>query len=244
MGLIETLATYSLVRTLFTTDVLSRDVQDYTNNWVKQLKEMAVDLQEGRITQLMWQESIKLLFDQISLEELLAAVEFEKLLAVYEYPDLGVAVKNTRFPGLSDVPDKLLFGSKIFGMKKNRAIIPHGHKNMVSCHYVLKGDLHLRHFDKVEEDETHMIIAPTIDEIARVGSHSSISDDKNNIHWLKAETEVAFTYDVIVTNLNGVPYEVNNIDPDEAEIVSGNMIRAKKLDVQTALEKYGHDMHH
>ena len=229
---------------LFTTDVLSKDAQDYTQHWVFQLKEMALDLRKGRITPLMWQENIKVLFNQISLEELLAAVEFEKLLTNYEYPNLGVSVRRTRFPGLDEVPDKLLFGSKIFGMKKNRAIIPHGHKNMVSCHYVLKGELHLRHFDKIEEDDTHMIIAPTVDEMAQVGSHSSISDEKNNIHWLKAETEVAFTYDVIVSDLNGVPYEVDNIDPYEAEKVNGNLIRAKKLDVQTALEKYGHDMHH
>lgn len=243
-GLIETIASYSLLRTLFTSDVLSKEVSAYTSNWVKQVKELALDLRKERISQAMWQENINILFNQISLEDLLAAVEFDKLVAAYEYPDLGVAVKRTRFPGLDDVPEKLLFGSKIFGMKKNRAIIPHGHKNMVSCHYVLKGELHLRHYDKVEEDDSHMIITPTIDEMAKVGSHSSISDEKNNIHWLKAETEVAFTYDVIVSDLNGMPYEVDNIDPYDAEVISGNKIRAKKLDVQTALEKYGHDMHH
>lgn len=242
--MIETIASYSLLSTLFIREAFSADVMNYTSQWVKQLKEMALDLKKGTITQAMWQENIKTLFDQISLEELLAAVEFDKLLASYAYPDLGVAVRRTRFPGLDDVPERLQFGSKIFGMKKNRAIIPHGHKNMVSCHYVLKGELHLRHYDKVEEDDTHMIIAPTIDEVATVGSHSSISDAKNNIHWLRAQTDVAFTYDVIVSDLNGKPYEVDNIDPYEAEHVSGNMIRAKKLDVQTALEKYGHDTHH
>ena len=242
--LIDTIASYALLETLFTRETLSKDVLTYTSQWVKQLKEMALDLRKGNITQLMWQESIKTLFDQISLEELLAAIDFEKLLASYEYPDLGAEVKRTYFPGLDDVPEKLLFGSKIFGMKKDRAIIPHGHRNMVSCHYVLRGEFHLRHYDKVEENDTHMIIAPTIDEVVTVGNHSSISDERNNIHWLKANTDVAFTFDVIVSDLNGKQWEVDNIDPYEAEAISGNLIRAKKLDVQDALEKYGHDTHH
>ena len=81
-------------------------------------------------------------------------------------------------------------------MRRDRAIIPHGHKNMVSCHYVLKGEFRLKQYDKVDETDNHMIIAPTIDEVARVGSHSSISDEKNNVHWLRATTETAFTFDV------------------------------------------------
>ena len=244
LQLVESLASYSLLHTLFTREVFSREVAAYTNTWVRQLQEMALDLTNGKITQRMWQDNMEALFNQISLQELLAAVDFEKLLASYEYPELGVNAQRTRFPGLDDVPQTLIFGSKVFGMKKNRAIIPHGHRNMVSCHYVLKGDFHLRHYDKVEEDETHMLIAPTIDEMVTVGSHSSISDEKNNIHWLKAETDVAFTFDVIVSHLNGKPFEVDNIDPYAAEEVSGGLIRARKLDVQEALEKYGHDTHH
>ena len=243
-SLIQTVSSYALLQTLFSKEAFSKEVMSYTSDWVRQLKEMALDLHKGKMTPLMWQEQINTLFNRISLEELLSAIEFEKLIKTFEYPDLGVEAKRARFPGLTDIPPKLIFGAKVFGMKKNRAIIPHGHRNMVSCHYVLKGELHLRHYEKIEEDDQHMIISPTIDEIAKVGSHSSISDEKNNIHWLKSETDVAFTFDVIVSNLNEKQWEVDNIDPYDAEPISGNMIRAKKLDVQEALEKYGHDTHH
>lgn len=142
------------------------------------------------------------------------------------------------------VPEKLAFHSKIFGMKRDRAIIPHGHHNMVSCHYVLQGELWLRHYDKIEEDGTHMIIEPTIDERAPVGSHSSISDEKNNIHWLRATTETAFTYDVLLVDLNGQKWDIDNIDPHSAEKIAGGRLRARKLGLDEALQKYGHEAHH
>lgn len=58
-------------------------------------------------------------------------------------------------------------------MKQHRAIIPHGHRSMVSCHYVLEGGFRLRQYDKVAEDATHMSIQPSIDAMAGYGPESS-----------------------------------------------------------------------
>jgi hypothetical protein len=112
---------------------------------------------------------------------------------------------------------------------------------MVSCHYVLKGEFWLRQYNRVADEDTHMIIAPTVDQLARAGSHSSISDERNNVHWLIATTDTAFTYDVIVGGLGGKKTEINNIDPDTAEKIAGNQLRVRKLPVDEALKKYGHD---
>ncbi|HSF38829.1 MAG TPA: hypothetical protein VLT87_03490, partial [Thermoanaerobaculia bacterium] len=112
------------------------------------------------------------------------------------------------------------------------------------CHYVLQGEFHLRHYEKIEETESHMVIEPTIDQIAKVGSHSSISDEKNNIHWLKANTETAFTFDVLVVDLKGAKWDVDNIDPYDAEKIGESRLRVRKLALEEALAKYGHDMHH
>ena len=129
--------------------------------------------------------------DRIALPELLATIDFDRLSAGFQYPDLGVSTRPVELPRLDGMPRDIVFVRKIFGMKKDRAIIPHGHRNMTSCHYVLKGELELKQYDKLEEDATHMVIEPTIHEIARAGSHSSISDEKNNIHWLRATTQTA-----------------------------------------------------
>lgn len=77
-----------------------------------------------------------------------------------------------------------------------------------------------------------------------LGSHSSISDEKNNVHWLRATTETAFTFDVIVLDIKGEPYDINNVAPYDAEKVAGGRLRVRKLDVDEALRKYGHDTHH
>lgn len=243
-SLLGSIASYSLFRTLFLKDAFADAVKPVTHAWLKDLHEMSLDLQAGKITPGQWQTKIDELFGRVSLEELLARIDFDRLVQGFEYPDLGVSTKWVTFPQLDGLPEKLAFYGKIFGMKKHRAIIPHGHRNMVSCHYVLQGELRLRHYDKVEEDGTHMIIEPTVDQLARTGSHSSISDERNNIHWLRATTDSAFTYDVLIVDLNGRKWEVDNIDPYGAEKTAGNRLRVRKLPVEEALRKYGHDSHH
>ena len=242
--LIASIASYSLLRTLFTRDAFAASEKPVTDSWLEDLNEMSLDLQAGRITPLQWQGRIEALYDRVSLEDLLARIDFEKLTRGFEYPDLGVSTKWVSFPRLDGVPETLAFHSKIFGMKKDRAIIPHGHRNMVSCHYVIQGEFRVRHYDKIEEDGTHMIIEPTIDQLGRVGSHSSISEERNNIHWLRATTDTAFTYDVLIVDLKGNKWEVDNIDPYGAEKIAGSRLRVRKLPVAEALAKYGHESHH
>jgi hypothetical protein len=221
-----------------------RGVKFFSDHWVRDLDTMSRDLRSARIAPALWQAKAKELYDRIEPVELLAAIDFDKLTAGFDYPDLGVNTRPVQFPRLDGIPEDLAFYSKVFGMRRDRAIIPHGHKNMVSCHYVLKGEFLLKQYDKVDETDSHMIIAPTIDEVARAGSHSSISDEKNNVHWLRATTETAFTFDVLVLDLEGESADIKNIDPYDAEKISGNLLRVKKLKVDEALRKYGHDTHH
>ncbi|HSS76568.1 MAG TPA: hypothetical protein VLV54_07445 [Thermoanaerobaculia bacterium] len=243
-SVLGSLASYSLLETLFTRDAFCSPVKPVTDRWVRDLNDMSRDLKTGRIAPAVWQAKVKDLYDRIELPELLAAIDFDRLSARFDYPDLGVSTRPVEFPRLDGIPRDIVFVRKIFGMKKDRAIIPHGHKNMTSCHYVLKGEFQLKQYDKVEEDTTHMVIEPTIHEIARVGSHSSISDEKDNIHWLRATTATAFTFDAIVLDLKGRKADVENIDPDGGERISGGRLRVRKLSVEEALHKYGHDTHH
>lgn len=242
--LVEAVASYALVRTLAVSEAFGRDVRPITDRWLRELHEMSLDLRAGQITPGEWQDRVDLLYRSVPLHDLLLRIDFDRLRQGFALPNLGVNTERVRFPDLDGLPERLAFHSKVFGMRRDRAIIPHGHRNMVSCHYVLQGDLHLRHFDKVEEDATHMVIEPTIDTLARPGSFSSISDERNNVHWLRAQTETAFTFDVIVLDLGGDEWEVDNIDPYAAEAIGDGRLRAPKLDVETALEKYGLDAHH
>jgi len=242
--LISSIASYALLQTLFQKEAFADSIKPIANQWLRGLHEMSQDLRTSTITPGEWQTKIAELYNRISFEELLTRSDFDKLVQEFEYPDLGVNTKDVKFPPLAELPEKLAFLARIFGMKKDRAIIPHGHRNMVSCHYVLKGEFWLRQYNRIADDDTHMIIEPTVDQLARVGSHSSISEERNNVHWLIATTDTAFTYDVIVGGLGGMKSEINNIDPYTAERISGNQLRVRNLSVDEALKKYGHDSHH
>lgn len=242
--IIEAVASYALFQTLFERNAFAHEIRPVTDRWILDLHEMAMDVRSGRITPREWQDQIEALYQRVEFSDLVRLIDFDRLSQRFEFPDRGVSTTRVRFPQLDELPERLGFTSKVFGMRQDRAIIPHGHRNMVSCHYVLQGDLHLRHYEKVEEDQTHMIIQPTVDEVVGIGTYSSISDEHNNVHWLRALTQTAFTFDVIVVDLNGGQWEVDNIDPYAAEEIGGGLIRAPKLDVATALEKYGHESHH
>ena len=96
----------------------------------------------------------------------------------------------------------------------------------------------------MEEEKNHLIVKPTVDRVAQVGDASSISDEKNNIHWFIADSPQAFTFDVIMLDLGGKSYDIHNIDIRDGEKIQNGLIRAQKMDVEAALKKYGKETHH
>ena len=47
-----------------------------------------------------------------------------------------------------------------------------------------------------------------------------------------------------IVDLEGEKWDVDNIDPYGAEKIAGNQLRVRKLPLEEALNKYGHDSHH
>lgn len=129
-------------------------------------------------------------------------------------------------------------------MKKDRAIIPHGHSNMASAHLILQGEMHLRNYEKVRHDGKNLIIKPTIDKIIKRGENSSISDERDNVHWFIADTTTAFTFDVIMLDLNNKPYDIHNLDINAKQELPDGTMRVPVMDVSEALAKYGKETHH
>jgi hypothetical protein len=242
--LLSLMTTYSLLECLFLTDAFGKPVQPITNHWAKQLNELCLDLKKTSLSQVQWQAHVEKLLGSIEINDLLKFIDFENLIRNFQYADLGVATKPVVFPTVEGLPANTVFVKKIFGLQKDRSIIPHGHSNMTSSHLVLKGALALRQFEKVEEDEGHLVVKPTVDRIAGVGDASSISDEKNNIHWFIANTQHAFTFDVIMLDLGGKHYDIHNIDIRGGEKIANGLIRAEKMDVEAALKKYGKESHH
>lgn len=242
--LLATVSSFLFIESIFATEAISRPIRPITDHWALRLHEYCSDLKKASLSTLEWQSKVEDLYAEIELEEVLRFINFKQLSKGFIYPDLGVNTRRVQFPKLSGLPERTVFHKKIFGMKKGRAIIPHGHSNMASAHLLLKGDVHLRHYEKLAQSNQHLHIRPSIDTHLKAGQHSSISDEKDNIHWFIAETEAAFTFDVIMLDLAGRSYDIHNLDMFESEKQSDGSLRVPILDVETALKKYGKNMHH
>jgi len=242
-GLLATVSSFALMNSLFAFNAIGKNIKPITDHWAIKLNEFCSDLRTDSITTLQWQQKIEELYAKIELEEILKFIDFENLIKGFEYPDLGVSTAPVKFPKLEGLPERTVFVKKIFGMKKDRAIIPHGHSNMASAHLILNGEMHIRHYEKIHQQEQNLIIKPTIDQIAKVGESSSISDEKDNVHWFIANTETAFTFDVIMLDLNNKSYDIHNLDIYEAEDLKNGTFKVPILNVETALKKYGKQHH-
>jgi hypothetical protein len=223
--------------------IIAPKAAQVVRHWAVELNEMSMDLKEAAITGIRWQEQVERLFGRIELKELLNFIDFGRLKEQLELPDLGVDTKPTVFPRIEGLPENTVFIKKVFGLKKGRAIVPHGHSNMASAHMVLGGSFRLRHYDKIEDTGKGLVIRPTIERTVSAGDVSSISDDRDNVHWFIAESDEAYTFDVIVLDLNNRKYEIHNLDVDSASSASNGDLIAPKIDVGTALKKYGKQHH-
>ena len=202
-SLMGSIASYALLRTLFTTDTFADSVKPVTGGWLRGLHEMSLDLERAKITPGQWRTKIDKLYNRLALEELLARIEFARLTQGFEYPDLGVNTKWVNFPKLDGLPQTSLSTARFSGCGRTGRG-PRTAIGTVSCHYVLQGEILAPALRKRSKKTARtMVIKPTVAHIARVGSHSSISDEKNNIHWLTATTDTAFTYDVLIVDLKG-----------------------------------------
>lgn len=239
--MLVTLTGIALIETLFRYRLLGALVRENSNRWLKELNTFCADLKTDKIPPVEWQKQIDTFHSSLPLPDLLKLIDFDKAISHFEYPDLGVVTNDIRFPHIEGM-ENFSFIGRVFGMSRDRAIIPHGHRNMASCHRVLKGELLLRQYDRVKDDGDYMFIKQTIEQQNRPGDFSSISDDKDNVHWLVAESPKAYTFDVIVVDLHEKPTEIDNIDISGAA-KDGDLLRVKKMFWRDALNKYGKSHH-
>ncbi|HEX4875020.1 MAG TPA: hypothetical protein VFV31_00005, partial [Chitinophagaceae bacterium] len=238
-----TLTGIALLETLFKNNLFASTIREVSSKWLKELHIMCKDLKTSKITEIQWQTKIDEFHRKLPLTDLLKLINYEDAVKAFKYPDKGVVTKDILFPKVDGISENYSFVGRIFGMQKDRAIIPHGHKNMTSCHRVLTGEVLLKQYDRIRDENDYMFIKQTIEETGKAGSFSSISDDRNNIHWLVTNTSYAHTFDVIVVGLHNKETEIDNIDIYEAQKVETDLLKVKKMYWKDALEKYGNSHH-
>ncbi len=238
---LSSLLGYSLLETLFRKDAFADEIKPTAIHWLKELNTLASDVREQRITQVEWQKQIEALYRKIDLADLLQLVDFDALTRDLKIVDNGANSLRPRFPKVEGLPTEFVFGRQIFALKKGRSVVPHGHNNMATAFLILKGDMRGRLYDRLEDEESHILIKPTIDRSFTVGETSSISDYKDNVHWFQALSESAFIFNIHVLNVRPGSGESTGrvyLDPN-GEKLSDGLIRAKKLGHKEAHDIYG-----
>jgi hypothetical protein len=235
------LLTIGLLDTLLAGDAVPPAVAPILEKWLRGLHDRCADLRGSAIPATAWQSEVTALLETVPLEDLLRLIDFDRMLKTVPLPDDRATTRDPVFPPLEGLPDRADSIRRVFLMGEDRAIVPHGHRNMVSGHLVIHGKLWVRHFERLRDEPAHLILRPTIDRDARPGSATTVSDFKDNVHWLVATSKVAATFDVIVPGLDPArPTEfMDYVDPRRAESFGDGTLRAPRLDQDEVFRRYG-----
>lgn len=239
--LLGSLATYGLIDTLFRHNLFADDIKPTIQKWMVELSDLSKDVKDGKLKDTIFQTKLEELYKSCDLPELLKLVNLDAITKTAKLPDNGAANLGVDLSKVEGLPQKLVFGKQIFGLKKGRSIVPHGHDNMCTGFIILSGNFTGKHYDRLEDNKDHYLIKPTIDRAFKPGECSTISDHKDNVHWFKCDSDTGFIFNIHVMGYN--PENKNNaarvyVDPD-GEKTSSGLIVAKKVSSAEAHKKYG-----
>lgn len=239
-NLLGSAITFSLIETLWARDLFADAAKPTIQKWLGELVEITKDLKGQKLTDLQFQTKMEDLYKRVDLTELCSLVKLEDL-EKKKLPDNGAANYGFDLSKVDGLPAEVGFGKQIFGCKKGRSIVPHGHANMCTGFIILKGEWHGRHYDRIETKADHYVIKPTIDKKFKPGELSTISDHKDNIHWFEATSETAFIFNVHVIGYDKTIKESSGrlyLDPN-GEKLAGGLVKAPKMTSAECHKKYG-----
>jgi hypothetical protein len=240
-NILGSLFSMTLVSSLVEAQSLKGSVKPIAHKWVFDMEHASNDLRKGRIKPVEWQEQIESLLGHVDIKDLLKAIDYQQLAKSTKLFDDHETAEDVTFSSINKLPDELSFAPYFYGMKKDVSIVPHGHRNMVTMHMILKGEAHGRHYERISDEPEFLIIKPAKDKILTVGNVSTISDQRDNIHWFKALTEPVFMFNIGVYGLdeNVVATERDYIDPNNGEKLNDGSIRVPRITGEKAYEIYG-----
>ena len=242
---LKSLTLYSFVGAAISSQAMDSALRAEARVWSAKINEISIGLRAQKLTALNWQEDVEEVLANIDLHELLTRIDLAKFQRSLNVQDGGATSKKLDFRKVLGMPDGLSYTTAIFGMQKGRSIVPHGHHNVVSGHLIIEGNLHVRNFERLRDEDDALIVRPTIDKIISVRDCSTQSSSRNNIHWFTAMSSTAFTFDVIVKHLDpDQPCGRDYIDPLHAQKLSDGSLRVRRLQQDDAENMYGGSDHH
>jgi hypothetical protein len=220
------------------------------DRWAQDVADLNRDLAVGKLALVDWQDKVAALHAGVELKDLRRYLDFDRLTKAMKFPSNLAETADPKFPAAINVGGiERTWFIRFFGMRKGGAIIPHVHNNMVSAHLVVEGAFRARTFDRMldvpDAKGDTVLLRPARDETLAAGGIVTMSDDRENSHWLVAEADRSFTFDVGVLELSktrtyGLPaneYSMIFVDPTGDEDGYG-LIRAPVLTFDEAVAKF------
>jgi hypothetical protein len=242
ISVMSSMFTLSLVETLCSNELIAKPVSAVAKDWLVEVEEASRAMTKQQIKQVEWQRKIAEIFARVEQKDLLRAIDFDRLSKKLKLVGNHEGVIETNPPRSTGMPTELSFSTFIYGMKKGGTIPPHCHRNMTSMHMPIAGTSHGWHFDRIADEAQHLIIQPTEDKALTLGEVTTVSDEKNNVHWFEATSDVAYMFNILVMDVNPA---INGggrqfyVDAAHGDKVEGDKRRVKKLSSQEAYKIYG-----
>ncbi len=181
----------------YAADGRERTIED----WVEQLDALSQQLSSKKISALQWQDAIDKLFADVPMESLLKLIDFRKLadrLTALDLSERGEVFQDISVGPIAKTTSEAYATSaivKVAHIKKGRSIPPHGHGSMTSAFLCISGEFDVRLYDRLGDVGNDMIVRQTADQKnAGPGTWSSISDYRDNVHWLTATSDDCFLF--------------------------------------------------
>lgn len=212
--------------------------------WIRRQDEIARALEAGELRPRAWMEQVEALARQVDFQALMAEVRRSQLTPAPAGASNDPAKRFVRFLDQEGRPRRLAYGAALFSFQPGNVITPHGHRHMVSAHLVAEGALRIRNFDRLRDEAGAMVVRPTRDHIARAGQVSTMSSEKDNIHWFVPHGGPAMTFDVVVSGLDlGRPdHLIQAIDPLSARKLADGALAAPIISFEEASRRYTTDV--
>jgi hypothetical protein len=171
--------------------------------WARKVVALNKALAAGEVELSNWQDRIAALNTSVPVGEVLRYLDIDRLTAHFTYPDKLAQTANLHFPKSVDATGVARpWFLRVFAMREGGAVIPHAHNNMVSAHLVVRGNFHARTFDRVRDELGVIMLRKSQDRLLSPGEILTMSDDRDNAHWLIAQRTPSMTFDIGVVNIS------------------------------------------
>lgn len=172
------------------------------DDWTRALVALNERLAHGEITAVDWQAAIERLDTSVPVSDLVAYLDIDRLVRDFRYPTLLAEVADPKLPErVAAAGRRRAWFVRVFGLRRGGAIIPHVHNRMASAHLVVAGAFHVRTHDRIRDLADAVVLRPSIDRAYARGEALSMSEQRDNQHWLRALRDRSLTFDVGVVDV-------------------------------------------